>query len=81
MQSAGIHYKPPNVTTLLACGSTANIWKHSTRPYVIIKTPVDCGLNARELEELHNKFYTETQIFERLGEHQNIVRCETELPS
>ena len=67
-------YKPPNVTTLLGRGSTASIWKHATRPNVIVKAPIECWWKSCEPGgELHNKFSVESQIFEKLGEHQNIA--------
>lgn len=74
-------YRPPNVNTLLACGTTANIWRHSTRSKVVIKAPVACWWESSESRELQKKFSNETQILEILGEHRNIVRYEIDPPS
>ncbi|KAG9230115.1 kinase-like domain-containing protein, partial [Amylocarpus encephaloides] len=59
---------------LLACGTTANIWRHPTRARVVIKAPVACSWESSESGELQKKFSNETQILEILGEHRNIVR-------
>ena len=68
-------YKPPNVTDLIQSGSTARIWRHPTRPRVVIKSPMKRCWESIEPEELslQCKFRNETQILGILGEHPRIV--------
>jgi hypothetical protein len=39
--SSTTQYRPPNASTVLVHGSTANIWKHPTQSKVVIKAPVE----------------------------------------
>jgi hypothetical protein len=69
-------YKPPHAEDLVQSGSTARIWRHSTHPGVVIKSPVKGWWESLEPEEpsLQHKFSNEIQVLEILGEHPRIVQ-------
>ena len=56
----------------IAIGSTAEIWRHETRPGVVIKAPHS---HEDMLDpSLQNKYRTEAAILQSLGSHPRIVK-------
>lgn len=54
----------------LQSGRSSNIWKHPTRPGIIIKSP----RTEPPDEEAQHKFRTEVKILNALGDHPRIVK-------
>lgn len=68
-------YQPPNVKDLIQSVSTARIWRHPTRPGVVVQSPVKCCWESIEPEalSLQHKFCNEMQICEVLGDHLRVL--------
>ena len=68
----GYHPVQAKEDSSMAIGSTADIWRHSLRPGVVIK-----ALHTHEALldlDLQKKYCTEAAILESLGSHPRIIK-------